>query len=128
MHQSSYTIVSAYCPFGDDEGNDEKFWNDLQLLVPHDSSNVIIGGDFNAHMTLTLARTVGHVIQTDDENLYPTQSDTHAVDLSNFALRNSLFIQNFSTRVSFFHRITCKSIMAANGGTIIDYCLVPPSL
>ena len=120
---NKYTIISAYCPFGDDEGNDEKFWNDLQLLVPHDSSNVIIGGDFNAHMTLTLARTVGHVIQTDDENLYPTQSDTHAVDLSNFALRNSLSIQNFSTRVSFFHRITCKSIMAANGGTIIDYCL-----
>ena len=118
-----YTIISAYCPFGDDEENDEKFWNDLQILVDHDLSNIIIGGDFNAHMSLNLARTVGGVARTEDENLYPTQSDTHAVDLTHFALKNSLRIQNFSTRVPFSQRITCKSCMAAHGGTIIDYCL-----
>ena len=57
-------------------------------------------------MTLTMARTIGKVIYTEDENLYPLQSDEHATDLSYFALRNNLRVQNFTTKTTFAHRVT----------------------
>lgn len=124
LKDKDISLYIGYCPFST-TATQQQYWAQLtNCLALATTKTVLVLGDQNAHVTVADLQQAGHPFShCHDLAAYPAATDPNGHALLDLCRVHTLTIMNFANRASFQQRITCRSPLATQAGTIIDYSI-----